>query len=169
MPPATPRACICGGTIRDGACSRPGCLRGSKAGRARLADQRRGSRTARGYDEAWSRASAAHLRANPLCVYCAETCTHCGRLRREHAGAPASSSSVAVQAIAAQLAVRSPAPGFAPCSGWLGRVTAATCTDHVVSVRERPDLRMDPGNWAASCARCNTRKANLLEGGGWGP
>lgn len=164
MPPAPARACPCGGIIRDGACSRA-CPRGSKAGRQRLADQRRGSRQARGYDEAWSRASAAYLRAHPLCVYCAETCTHCGRLRGEHAGAPPSPASATVQAIAAQLAVRT--PGASGCPGWLGRVTAATCTDHVLPVRERPDLRMEPGNWAACCSSCNTRKANVLEGGGW--
>lgn len=36
----------------------------------READQRRGSARARGYTTAWDKASAGHLRNNPLCKYC---------------------------------------------------------------------------------------------------
>lgn len=36
----------------------------------RQADRRRGSARERGYDAAWDKASAGHLRHHPLCRYC---------------------------------------------------------------------------------------------------
>lgn len=37
----------------------------------READHRRGSARERGYTSAWDRASVGHLKASPLCLYCA--------------------------------------------------------------------------------------------------
>lgn len=42
----------------------------SGAARKAEADARRGSARARGYTLKWDKASAGHLKANPLCVYC---------------------------------------------------------------------------------------------------
>ena len=53
---------------------RPGVFRPaarqSRADQNREADRRRGSARARGYSPAWDKASAGHLRNNPLCAYC---------------------------------------------------------------------------------------------------
>lgn len=35
----------------------------------------------------------------------------------------------------------------------------ATLVRHRISIRKRPDLRLDPRNWLPGCARCNARDA----------
>ena len=49
---------------------KPAIYRAPGAGSARGYEARRGSPAARGYGPAWAKASAAHLRANPLCIGC---------------------------------------------------------------------------------------------------
>lgn len=66
MPSAPPTLCRCGSPRAAGQpCPRCG-------GGRRQQDRARGTRTQRGYDNAWLRFSAAYLRANPLCVFCLE-------------------------------------------------------------------------------------------------
>ena len=48
-----------------------------------------------------------------------------------------------------------------------GRVTEATCVDHVVPHRGDARLFWDRSNWQPSCKRCNDRKA-AQEEGRWG-
>ena len=43
--------------------------------------------------------------------------------------------------------------------------TLAEMTDHIIAVKYRPDLRMEPTNWQPLCGACNRRKAIELEGG----
>ena len=43
--------------------------------------------------------------------------------------------------------------------------TLAQVTDHIVSIRERPDLRLVPSNLQSLCNDCNRRKGIALEGG----
>jgi len=40
-----------------------------------------------------------------------------------------------------------------------GLRTKATVVMHIHSIRDRPDLRMDPTNWQAGCQRCNAQQA----------
>jgi hypothetical protein len=37
--------------------------------------------------------------------------------------------------------------------------TPATLVRHRISIRKRPDLRLDHRNWLPGCARCNARDA----------
>lgn len=41
----------------------------------------------------------------------------------------------------------------------------AEVTDHIVPIKQRPDLRLEPSNWQSLCRACNARKAIDLEGG----
>lgn len=41
----------------------------------------------------------------------------------------------------------------------------AEVTDHIIAIRKRPDLRMEPSNWQSLCRDCNRRKAIAEEGG----
>ena len=59
MPSAPPRACTCGGIIRNGKCDR--CTKGT--GHARKT-------TERGYGWDWQQFRATYLRQHPLCVDC---------------------------------------------------------------------------------------------------
>ena len=43
--------------------------------------------------------------------------------------------------------------------------TLATVTDHIASVKARPDLFWEPTNHSSLCAECHRRKTNELEGG----
>jgi len=85
-------------------------------------DERRGTRTERGYDNRWLAFSKARLSQNPWCV-----------------GYP---------------------------KGYHGRNRVlAQCTDHIESLRKRPDLKFAEENLQSLCFECNTRKAVELEGG----
>jgi 5-methylcytosine-specific restriction enzyme A len=46
-----------------------------------------------------------------------------------------------------------------------GRITPATCTDHIIPIKDRPDLRLEPRNHQSLCANCNRIKAIRFEGG----
>jgi 5-methylcytosine-specific restriction protein A len=39
-----------------------------------------------------------------------------------------------------------------------GRLTPAKQVDHIIPVRERPDLALDPSNLRALCASCHSRR-----------
>ena len=70
MPRAAKRPCTypgCGALTDDGRCGK------HKRVEARLHDKQRGSAHARGYGARWQKASAAFLRAHPLCQ-----CPECG-------------------------------------------------------------------------------------------
>jgi 5-methylcytosine-specific restriction protein A len=41
---------------------------------------------------------------------------------------------------------------------------AATEVDHVLSIRERPDLRLDPSNCRPFCKPCHSRRTALEQG-----
>lgn len=141
-----------------------GCERCTPKARRRAQDERRGSPAERGYDADWRALSRSIAAAHPLCVYCRETCLHCGRPRQEHAGAPAGDERAAVARVVTVLAgprVRG------ACVAFFGRVTPTWGVDHIETIEARPELRLERANLAACCQECNTRKANALEGGGW--
>jgi 5-methylcytosine-specific restriction protein A len=41
----------------------------------------------------------------------------------------------------------------------------AEVTDHILPIKARPDLRLEPRNWQPLCRACNARKAIDTEGG----
>src|SRR5678809_165520 len=43
--------------------------------------------------------------------------------------------------------------------------TMATCTDHILPLKERPDLKYAEHNLQSLCAECHRRKTNELDGG----
>lgn len=44
----------------------------------------------------------------------------------------------------------------------------ATHVDHIKSVRERPDLRLDPNNLRSMCGPCHSRRTARDQSPGWG-
>ncbi len=104
-----PRICPCHLTIAHG--ERCPCERRRDAAR----QDKRPTAAARGYDSAWQRVAAAHLRLNPHCAAC-------------HVA---------------------------------GVTTKAQVVDHIIPVRERPDLRLTPSNLQSLCRSHNARKASI--------
>jgi 5-methylcytosine-specific restriction protein A len=49
----------------------------------------------------------------------------------------------------------------------LGRSTPATMVDHIITLRERPDLRLERTNLQPLCKPCHNTKT-IREDGGWG-
>lgn len=49
-----------------------------------------------------------------------------------------------------------------------GRITPHPHVDHILTVRERPDLALDASNVAIRCLPCHSRKT-AREDGRWGP
>lgn len=45
-----------------------------------------------------------------------------------------------------------------------GRVVAAEVVDHIVSIRDRPDLRLDPSNCRALCKRHHDQRTATEQG-----
>jgi 5-methylcytosine-specific restriction protein A len=75
------------------------------AQRRKRRDREQGSPTQRGYGADWKRLRLAHLKANPLCVFCRDA----------------------------------------------GVVKAADVVDHIKSVVDHPDLRLEPSNLRSLC------------------
>lgn len=46
-----------------------------------------------------------------------------------------------------------------------GRITAATCVDHVVPHRGNDELFWDEAGWASCCASCHSRRTVRFDGG----
>lgn len=84
-------------------------------------DRARGTRTERGYNNDWYRASRAYLKQSEhaLCRACEKQ----------------------------------------------GRVTAATCVDHVVPHHGDPDLFWNEENWQPLCQTCHSKKTAREDGG----
>ena len=52
-----------------------------------------------------------------------------------------------------------------PVGHHAGLPVLATCTDHILSAKARPDLFWDEANHQSLCADCNSRKGIAEEGG----
>ena len=46
-----------------------------------------------------------------------------------------------------------------------GRETKAEHVDHIISIRQRPDLRLDPKNWQSLCAHHHDLITQSIDGG----
>ena len=47
------------------------------------------------------------------------------------------------------------------CEKWYKRTTIAQIVDHIIPVRERPDLLFNPSNFQALCKVCHREKTRL--------
>jgi 5-methylcytosine-specific restriction protein A len=143
MPTAPPRLCRCG-EVYVGKCS--ACSRR----KSRTQDERRGTSTERGYDADWRN----------LRIYCFERdgwrCVDCGwrpelveMYERIGAGVPDT------LLVMEELRARQQAGGL-HLQG-----------DHIQTIADRPDLRLDVGNIATRCSRCHAKRT--ARENGWRP
>jgi 5-methylcytosine-specific restriction endonuclease McrA len=52
---------------------------------------------------------------------------------------------------------------------WCGSTTAPLTADHVLTVRDRPDLALDPANVVPACRSCQERRKHRPDPATWEP
>ena len=134
MPTAPPRLCRCG-EVYVGRCS--ACSRN----KARRQDERRGTSTERGYDADWRIIRIrAFERDGWRCVDCGWRPEIVEMYERIGAGVPET------LLVMEELRARQQAGGL-HLQG-----------DHIQTIADRPDLRLDVGNVASRCSVCHSRR-----------